>query len=160
MLICEKYNEEFPNWIKVDGTMHNLSKRKYCTKCSPFGIHNTKKLVPKSYIYKCTKCGDTNEQNFYKGRNTICKKCKNKETYDLSREKRNYAIDYLGGKCSHCGYDEYRCALDIHHKNPNIKDKGFANMRHWSYERIIEEIKDCVLLCKNCHSALHHGELK
>ena len=160
MPICEKCGQEFPNRIKMNGVIHNISKRKYCVECSPFGVHNTKKLVPKSIVYKCSKCGDTNKDNFYKGRNTICKKCKNMETYNLSREKRDFAIEYLGGKCSHCGYDKYKCALDIHHEDPEKKDKNFSNMRHWSYERIIKELKGCVLLCKNCHSAFHVGELE
>ena len=160
MPICEKCGQEFPNRIKINGVIHNIHKRKYCVECSPFGVHNTKKLVPINVVYKCSKCGDTNKDNFYKGRNTICKKCKNRETYNLSREKRDFAVEYLGGRCSHCGYDKYKCALDIHHKDPEKKDKNFPHMRHWSYERIIKELEGCVLLCKNCHSAFHAGELE
>ena len=158
MPICEKCNKTFPNWIKIDGVNHNLHKRKYCFECSPFRGHNTKVLVPKEKVYKCSKCGDTNKENFYKRKRTICKNCKNKETALLSKEKRNFAVNYLGGKCTHCGFNKYKCSLDIHHINPKMKDKNFTSMRHWSYERIKKELKNCILLCKNCHSAYHSGE--
>lgn len=162
MPICSKCGESFPNRITINGKERTLNKRKYCLNCSPFGLHNTKKLVesflPKNFL--CSKCGETNPTMFYQNHNTICKSCKNIETYKLSKKKRKFAIDKLGGKCVICGFNKYECALDIHHVNPETKDSNFSSMRHWSYNRILHEIKDCVLLCKNCHAALHHGDLK
>ena len=65
----------------------------------------------------------------------------------------------LGGKCSACGFDKYQSALQMHHLDPSTKDKAFASIRGWSEERILEEIKGCVLLCACCHAAVHSGEL-
>lgn len=36
------------------------------------------------------------------------------------------AIDYKGGKCSVCGYNKCRAALEFHHTNPNEKDFGIS----------------------------------
>ena len=47
--ICKKCGEEFPNhFYDEEGKRHNLQKRKYCLKCSPFGGRNTRKLEIKS----------------------------------------------------------------------------------------------------------------
>ncbi|HNC58641.1 MAG TPA: HNH endonuclease signature motif containing protein [Leptospiraceae bacterium] len=44
-MICKKCNSQFPTIYKdVNGKAHNLSSRKYCLICSPFGTHNTQKI--------------------------------------------------------------------------------------------------------------------
>ena len=45
-------------------------------------------------------------------------------------------------------------------KRHDEKDHDFPHIRYWSWKRIEKEIKGCVLLCKNCHAALHSGFLK
>jgi hypothetical protein len=49
--------------------------------------------------------------------------------------------------------------LDVHHVSPEHKDPNFASSRGWSKAKLIEEMKHCVLLCKCCHAAVHHGDL-
>lgn len=44
--------------------------------------------------------------------------------------------------CVRCGFREFRCSLVIHHKDCNSKHEG---------------IKNLVVLCANCHTALHSG---
>lgn len=44
MPTCQKCGKDFPNWIKLNGERKNISKRKYCLDCSPFGMHNTRKI--------------------------------------------------------------------------------------------------------------------
>ena len=108
----------------------------------------------------CRLCGDKNPENFYGDDKEVCGKCHNERTKRLGKEKSKYAREKLGGKCIVCEYDKYQSALDIHHLNPKIKDKNFKSMRGWSIERIDREIKNCVLLCRNCHSAYHSNEMK
>lgn len=71
-------------------------------------------------------------------------------------------IKMMGGKCSKCGYDKNIAALDFHHLNP--KEKSFQlDARHLSnthMEKIMEEVKKCVLLCANCHREIHYPEQK
>jgi len=61
-------------------------------------------------------------------------------------------------KCINCGYS-HPAALDFHHVilgPDNIKvHRLLANQ---AYERIMEEIKKCVVLCANCHRIHHHEE--
>ena len=71
---------------------------------------------------------------------------------------RDMAIAFLGGKCLRvsCGYHRFSGALECHHKDPNEKEQGFLlRGTTYSWKRIKEELKKCVLLCANCHREVH-----
>ena len=110
--------------------------------------------------HRCGKCGETDPNKFYGNKKKICGKCHNKENTRRGNEKIQKAIEYLGGTCvnPNCPGWTYCCSLDIHHKDPNTKDPNFISKRGWSWEKLQKELDLCVLLCKNCHSALHHNE--
>lgn len=105
------------------------------------------------------KCGESDPDKFYGHKKRICGKCHNKYTLKIGQKNRKRAIKYLGGECIVCGYSKYTCSLDFHHIDPLLKDVKFANMRNWSWHRTKKEIKKCVLLCKNCHAAIHAKKL-
>lgn len=68
------------------------------------------------------------------------------------------AIEYLGGHCQICGYDRCVAAMDIHHRDPSLKEFGLAQhglTRSW--ERTRRELDKCVLICANCHREIHAG---
>lgn len=55
MKVCQKCQALFNPRYKINGEVHSLYKRKFCLNCSPFGYHNTTKLIdaaPKSTIDK------------------------------------------------------------------------------------------------------------
>jgi len=63
--------------------------------------------------------------------------------------------DDLGAKCALCGYSQNYASLDFHH----LRDKRFpvnTSAMQKPLELIEEEIKKCVLLCRNCHNDIHH----
>ena len=109
--------------------------------------------------YNC-QCGEVNPEKFYGHSKKTCSKCHNLITTKTGKNNRLFAVEFLGGKCKVCDYNKYIGSLDIHHLDPNIKDKDFKNMRGWSKERILNEIKNCVLLCRNCHAEVHAGYIK
>ena len=63
-------------------------------------------------------------------------------------EKREWAINLLGGKCCKCGSTEN---LEFDHINPEDKKDVIANLLVKSKERLLDELKKCQLLCTNCH---------
>lgn len=65
--------------------------------------------------------------------------------------------DCLGGECNRCGYSVTMSTLDFHHKNPKTKRDTIANLLRnpRKISLIIEEVKKCILLCRNCHGELH-----
>lgn len=156
MKICKLCNKEFKILVSVEGKVRNFGNRKYCLDCSPFGTGNTKNLT-KDVVFKCKDCGESHHNQFYGHKRGKCAACHNKQIHIEGREKRLFAINLLGGKCSACGYDKFPCSLDIHHIDPLLKDKKFAHMRYWSLKKIENELTLCTLLCRNCHFALHNG---
>ena len=50
--------------------------------------------------------------------------------------------------------------LDFHHLDPSTKLKEVAKMESFSFDKIIEEINKCVVVCKNCHADVHHGDAR
>lgn len=72
------------------------------------------------------------------------------------KEIRRKAVEYLGGKCSKCGYNKCIEALEFHHKNPTEKDFSISRKGHCrSWARVKNEIEKCDLLCANCHREIH-----
>ncbi len=108
---------------------------------------------------KC-KCGETRPEKFYGNKRSICGKCHNEYTLTYGQKQKNRVREFLGGRCIECGYSRFKCALDVHHLDPTKKDPNFASSRGWAWERIEKELKNCVLLCRCCHAAVHAGELK
>lgn len=64
----------------------------------------------------------------------------------------------MGGKCQICGYSKCHEALELHHINPEEKEfqlgKIMANPISW--DRIVVELRKCIMLCANCHREVHN----
>ena len=67
--------------------------------------------------------------------------------------RKKKAIEYLGGKCSRCGYNNHYAAMQFHHVEK--KDFAWNKLRLLNWERTKEELDKCVLLCANCHAIVH-----
>jgi Zn ribbon nucleic-acid-binding protein len=110
----------------------------------------------------CKKCQkNKSESEFYsradrKGRvQSYCKACFN--AYSIQRwiNKKLEAIEYLGGACCHCGYNDHYAPMQFHHTDPSTKDFTWDKLRLKSWSSIKAELSKCVLLCANCHSVVH-----
>ena len=68
-------------------------------------------------------------------------------------------IEAFGGECCICGYNKCRQALDFHHLNPDEKEMSFGKITAHpvSWEKIVKEIKKCIMVCANCHREIHYG---
>lgn len=154
MPVCYKCGVSFTNWARIGGHLHNVSNRKYCLTCSPFGVHNTRQIHRSSI---CRVCGESDPSKFYSPSRRICRRCRNDQTMKRMSECRTYTRKILGDKCAICGYDTHKCSLAVHHVDPAKKDPNFRNSRGWSNKRIAKELEGCILLCMNCHCAVHSG---
>ncbi len=94
------------------------------------------------------------------------RKYKNRAAYMVQavakrrRKIKLMSIQYKGGKCQICGYNQYPGALDFHHvvhniHSPNfsIGNKGYTR----SWKRVKTELDKCILVCSNCHREIHGG---
>lgn len=110
-------------------------------------------------VDRICKCGEIDPSKFYGKSKTVCRKCHNIKTTNIAKYKRNKIIDYMGGRCVLCGWNAFTSALQIHHTNPQAKDPSFKRHRGWGWERLKDEVKDCLLLCANCHAGVHSGDI-
>src|SRR5205085_10084359 len=79
---------------------------------TPFGPDYQPRLIP----HKCVQCEETDLKKFYGHKRSICGHRHNLYTKHAGMEKRLRAIEHLGGQCYICGYDQYPCSLDFHHR--------------------------------------------
>lgn len=68
-----------------------------------------------------------------------------------------FGVEYLGGKCSVCGYKTCVDALEFHHVNPSEKEFTISKRPCRALEKLKKELDKCILLCSNCHKELHHN---
>ena len=109
---------------------------------------------------RCNICGvEKPKSEFYKdssnsdGLEYRCKICSNQ----IRRKRVDEITDLLHKhrhKCEKCG--ETRLYLiDFHHIDPSDKSFTIGDGKH-SKNKVLDEIKKCVCLCKNCHWEFHY----
>lgn len=130
----------------------------------------------------CSVCKETKpHSDFYKakrrpdGVSSNCKKCHdsrnkvrqiaNPEIYRALRNTTKLrALDRYNEwkaqqKCTMCPEDDPAC-LDLHHLDPTEKEATLASVsRSWSWEKMEQEIKKCIVVCRNCHAKIHAGSI-
>ena len=162
-MVCKLCSKEFPTWVLIDGKRRNLSKRKFCLDCSPFGQHNTKDLSEEYLGGTCSSkriCQMCNRSYLYnradrKGHQSrICASC---VVTKWRRNTKLKAVALKGGRCSECGYDRNAAALLFHH--PGGKTFGISSNGVQNWNKIERELCKCILICLNCHAEAHHPHL-
>lgn len=66
-------------------------------------------------------------------------------------------LDYLGGKCEHCG-ETNPTILTFHHVHPNEKMHNISSILDDSWSIIKRELDKCIILCLNCHKKYHENK--
>lgn len=81
------------------------------------------------------------------------RKFKKERLLKLSIWLKTYKVSLL---CSICSENHPAC-LDFHHTNPKTKEGSISTMigEGYSLKRIQNEIKKCIVLCRNCHAKEH-----
>jgi len=78
---------------------------------------------------------------------------------EQKRARKRAAVDLFGGRCQRCDYAESMGALQFHHVDENAKDITPSwVLQRGKAEDVLAELDKCVLLCANCHAALHAGD--
>lgn len=56
-----------------------------------------------------------------------------------------------------CGESDPAC-LDFHHIGTKVFDISYLiSNREWAWQKVLNEMAKCVILCANCHRKLHSG---
>jgi 5-methylcytosine-specific restriction endonuclease McrA len=121
--------------------------------------HGPKRILETKYLY-CNKHGDCEHvESGIKIKKWKCCACTVDYSSDYRKKRKIRAVDYLGGKCQSCGYNKSISALTFHHTNPLFKEfqlGGTGLCKEW--EKLMEELDKCMLLCSNCHIEIHAKE--
>lgn len=131
------------HWVKNNPERHKAHQQKYNTKipklCKGCGIS-----LPRTTGHRyCEACSIDSWKT-----STLISKKYRRDTFHIFKTK-------FG--CLVCGWNKYGSALDFHHLE-NKKDAITASS--WATKKIIQnEYKKCILVCKNCHSGIHHGHI-
>lgn len=81
---------------------------------------------------------------------TLCKYC---NTRVRRARLKLAAVALFGGKCQECGFKKNPWVMEFHHISD---DKEFhISVVGLAWEKMKEELKKCIMLCANCHRALH-----
>jgi 5-methylcytosine-specific restriction endonuclease McrA len=112
---------------------------------------------------KCSSCGEEkaltefHDKRGKKGGNSYCKPCLYAYQKKRWTDRKVKAVEYKGGSCSKCGYDKYIGALEFHHLDPTVKEFVWKELRQMSWDKVLNELDKCVMLCSNCHKEEHAG---
>ncbi len=133
---------------------------KRCTVCGidkPLELFYHKNKIRNKYHSQCKDCYAVKRKYFYDAHYA-----KYGDAYRLrarvrkantKRDRQDKMAEYMVGKgCEHCGIDDIR-VLDFDHLDPKLKSFSIARAinESYSWDKILEEIKKCRILCANCH---------
>lgn len=113
---------------------------------------------------KCAHCKEIKTVNYFyynkkeRRYSSWCISCSTLHKNNRKKDLKKKSIDLFGGKCCICGYNKNYAALDFHHLNPDEKDPNMKNLFSFSWEKIIKELKKCILVCANCHREIHNPQ--
>lgn len=164
---CKRCGKIIPMQLRLNNKKYNLKNRTNCLECVPFKTErqSANENSPKTITKSCSKHGVIehvleSRTSGYRYRCSICLKgyTKSRVQAVADQRKRNKIkyVEYLGGKCSVCGYNKCMEALDFHHKDPTKKEHAICDGRTRSFEKAKIELDKCVLLCANCHREVHN----
>ena len=155
--------------IEKDITLFNKNKSNknghcsYCRDCS--------KIIAKEY-YNNNKFAVslTNKRSYIKNIEThkrLTKKYNMKNREKLLKKQQLYienikikCLNYKTNYCIMCGYNSNIKALHFHHVDGTKENKLstlYRDNRNW--EIIKKELDKCIVLCSNCHSAIHDDKI-
>jgi transcriptional regulator with XRE-family HTH domain len=117
----------------------------------------TTNVVHKTVPHNCKSCGQTEPSLFYGRMKAQCRRCFNERTVQRMKDTGSKIRELMGGRCAICGFNKWAVSLELHHLDARTKDRDFPHYRFWSWERLLREAEKCVLLCRNCHGAVHAG---
>jgi len=66
-----------------------------------------------------------------------------------------YLQDYRIQPCAICGFVGEHWMMDIHHLDPQNKERGLWRCKSWA--SVDRELSGCIVLCRQCHKEAHSG---
>jgi hypothetical protein len=129
-------------------------KTKTCIKCKEVKsveLFNRRRSTWQSY---CRECDNAKQRERYQeNKKYYYSKCKNQRN-----KVRQFVDNIKKCGCKLCDEKEI-CCLEFHHLFDKEDTISLMVAKSMSLDKIILEIKKCVVLCSNCHRKVHAGIL-
>lgn len=109
----------------------------------------------RGFSYQCRPCQKARTREWHSKRENKDKR--NARVNYKQVERKQWAVDYMGGKCNDCGGVFPLCVYDFHHVDMTTKENNPSYFIKLSREKAMEELAKCVMLCANCHRVRHFG---
>lgn len=78
----------------------------------------------------------------------------------FNHTRKERIVKIMGNKCVLCGYNRSLPGLEIHHINKDEKEFSFSDYRNYkNWDKLLNELKKCILLCSVCHKEIHYTDL-
>ena len=78
-------------------------------------------------------------------------------TNQRRRDRKQHFVNLLGGKCCVCDYNKVLSALEFHHIDSSQKERVLNEVFRTNFNKALEEVKKCILVCANCHREIHEN---
>lgn len=135
--------------------------------------------LPRPTEKECSKCGKVLPVSEFQTRNgksrgRICNACSRDLSRKVMRRRKLWSNNEIrsllmgpDARCCICGFHRFMVSLEFHHVNRNLKDSSISRLvgvfsysgRPETWSALVAEVRKCVILCANCHRALHVGEV-
>lgn len=163
---CEYCNQNHDGTYGTGRFCSARCARGFSTKTKRKKINKKVSKKLKTRADKYCQCGQKLSWN---NRSGYCMKCRQKlipaagvktNVSNFRRRRKIKLIKAKGRYCEKCNYDGLRCppVMVFHHPDPEKKDRSLMKiLLTVSYERALQEVKCCQLLCCRCHREMHYG---
>lgn len=85
-----------------------------------------------------------------------CKSCQGKDKAKYRKRNKEFLGRIkLSRGCLECGYNKCAAALDFHHTKVKNFSLSSSRASQASFSDLEREIKNCIILCANCHRERH-----
>jgi hypothetical protein len=84
---------------------------------------------------------------------------KSKNVINWRRRTKERMVAAFDKKCCICGKTYPQECFEFHHLDPSEKSFGLGTIRSncISWEKIVTELRKCVMVCANCHRLVEYG---
>lgn len=130
---------------------------KVCTICKedkPISDYHPNKHCKFGVVGTCKLCSKIRTTKWYSENRTRRQEVANTR----NRDRKSDAVEMFGNKCHDCGQSYPQCVYQFHHLDPTKKDVNPSKALSRGVDKMLEELKKCVMLCANCHMIRHFGK--
>lgn len=138
-----KYQENREEILSKQRQHYHENKEKY----KLYREENKERIKAWQAEYRKTHKREATEyqKRYYKEHSEARKKYRRDKTREIHKFKQS---------CVKCG-EHKSYMIDLHHINPSEKEFEISQLPSASNSRLIDELKKCICLCRNCHAEFH-----